>query len=426
MKIPAAAVLLMTTALNAELGAQALPHAEPESVGMSSQRLQRLGQVLRADIESGRMPGAVVAIARRGKLVYYESFGFLDKANRIPMPKDAIFGIASMTKPLVAVAALTLYEETRLLVHDPVGNYLPQLKDMKVAVMRTDGTGKTIIATEPARRQPTIQDLMRHTAGLTYGNQGTSALHKLYPASGNAAAETQTGAQFLDTLSKLPLHYQPGTMWDYSFGFEVLGLAIETVTHKTLGQYLGERVFAPLGMVDTGFSVPPGKANRIARVLATDPTTGQPQTAHDLTKPYKFDCGGGCGVSTALDYLNFAQMLLNRGALGDTRILGRKTVEYMTSDQLGPEVKTDRLWNFPVEHIDGYGFGLGVAVRRSYGVAGIMGSPGEFHWSGSQGTLFWVDPHEELAVVFMTQTPGDTRVHYRQVIPTLVLQAIMD
>jgi CubicO group peptidase (beta-lactamase class C family) len=420
------AVVLLVAALHIQLDADTLPRATPESVGMSSQRLQRISQALRADIESGRMPGAVIALARKGKLIYYESFGYLDKAAGIPMPKDAIFSIASMTKPLVAVAALTLYEETRLLVHDPVGQYLPQLEDMKVAVMRKDATGKTTIATEPAKRQPTIQDLMRHTAGFTYGNQGTSELHKRYPSSGNAAAEILTGPEFLETLAKLPLHYQPGTMWDYSFGYEVLGLAIEAVTHKPLGEYLRERLFQPLGMVDTSFAVPPEKANRLAKALPTDPATGQPQTAHDPTKPYKFECGGGCAAATATDYLSFAQMLLNHGTLGGTRILGRKTVEYMTADQLGAEVNIDRLRNFAVEHIDGYGFGLGVAVRRGPGVAGIMGSPGEYHWSGSQGTLFWVDPHEDLAVVFMTLTPGETRVHYRQVIPALVLQAIVD
>jgi CubicO group peptidase (beta-lactamase class C family) len=406
-------VLTTTLAVNVSAGAEPLPRATPETVGMSSVRLQRIADTLRADIDAGRMPGAVVAIARKGKLVYYESFGFLDKAAGTPMPKDAIFSIASMTKPMVAVAALTLYEEGRLLVHDPVSQYLPQLKNR-------------MVGTELARRQPTIQDLMRHTAGLTYGNQGVSELHKRYPSSGNAAAETQTGAQFLETLIKLPLHYQPGTMWDYSFGFEVLGLAIEAVTKKPLGQLMRERLFDPLGMSDTSFAVPVQKANRLAKPLPIDPATGQPQVARDGTKPYKFDCGGGCAASTAADYLSFAQMLLNHGLAGDKRILGRKTVEYMTADQLGPDVNVDRLNHFPVEHIDGYGFGLGVAVRRTTGVAGIMGSPGEFHWSGSQGTLFWVDPHEELAVVFMTQTPGETRVHYRQVIPTLVLQAIVD
>jgi len=408
------------------LRADELPKATPESVGMSSQRLARIGAALKADIDKGQMPGAVIAIARRGKLVYYESFGFLDKSKGTPMPKDAIFSIASMTKPVVAAAALTFWEENRLLVHEPVGTYLPPLKNMSVAVLRRDGSGNESFDRVPAHRQPTIQDLMRHTAGFTYGNQGTTALHKAYPGGSGNVAETMTGAEFIDALAKLPLHYQPGTKWDYSYGLDILGLTLESVAKEPLGRVLQERILGPLGMNDTAFTVPKEKASRIAKALPVDPITGQPQSIRDQTLPWKFECGGGCLTSTARDYLRFAQTLLNRGALGGTRVLGRKTVEYMTADQLGPEVDVTSLHNFPVEHIDGYGFGLGVAVRRVPGVAGIMGSPGDFRWSGAQGTLFWVDPKEELAVVYMAQTPGAIRAHYRQVIATLVQQAIVD
>jgi CubicO group peptidase (beta-lactamase class C family) len=368
----------------------------------------------------------VIAVARKGKLVYYEAFGYLDKGKGIPMPKDAIFSIASMTKPMVAAGALMLYEESRLLVHDPIGNYLPPLRNMSVAVFRKDASGHDVMEREPARRQPTVQDLMRHTAGFTYGNQGTTELHKLYPGGAGNVGATMTGSEFIEALGKLPLHYQPGTQWDYSYGLDIVGLAIEGVMKQPLGRFLQERLFGPLGMVDTAFTVPKEKAGRIARALPIDPVTGEPQSIRDQTLPWKFECGGGCATSTALDYLQFAQMLLNGGTLDGTRVLGRKTVEYMTADHLGPEVNTDRLHNFAVEHIDGYGFGLGVAVRRGTGVAGIMGSPGEFHWAGAQGTLFWVDPKEELAVVFLAQTPGASRVHYRQVISTLVLQALVD
>jgi CubicO group peptidase (beta-lactamase class C family) len=239
-------------------------------------------------------------------------------------------------------------------------------------------------------------------------------------------AETMTGAEFVDALAKLPLHYQPGTRWDYSYGLDILGLALESVAKAPLGRVLQDRIFGPLGMTDTAFTVTPNKAARIARALPTDPITGQPQSIRDQTRTWKFECGGGCLTSTALDYLRFAQMLLNRGVLDGTRVLGRKTVEYMTSDHLAPEINADRLHNFAVESIDGYGFGLGVAVRRGPGVAGIMGSTGDFRWSGAQGTLFWVDPKEELAVVYMAQTPGPIRAHYRQVISTLVLQSIVD
>ena len=412
---------LMLTAVS--LHAQELPRATPESVGMSSQRLARIADALKNDIDNGRMPGAVIAIARKGKLVYYEAFGFLDKAKGTPMPKDAIFSIASMTKPVVAAAALTFSEENRLLVHEPVGTYLPALKKMDVAVFRS---GTESYGREPARRQPTIQDLMRHTAGFTYGNQGTTALHKAYPGASGNVADAMTGAEFVDALAKLPLHYQPGTRWDYSYGLDILGIALESVAKQPLGRVLQDRIFRPLRMNDTAFTVPPEKVSRIARALPVDPVTGQPQSIRDQTKPWAFECGGGCLTSTAVDYLRFAQMLLNRGALDGTRVLGRKTVEYMTADHLGPEVDASRLHNFPVEHIDGYGFGLGVAVRRVPGVAGIMGSPGDYRWSGAQGTLFWVDPKEELAVVYMAQTPGAIRAHYRQVIATLVQQAIVD
>ena len=407
-------------------GAQELPRATPESVGMSAQRLARIGAALKIDIDSGRMPGAVIAVARKGKLVYYEAFGFLDKSKGTPMPKDAIFSIASMTKPIVAVAALTFAEENRMLVHEPIGTYLPAMKNMSVAVPRRDGSGNETFDRAPARRQPTIQDLMRHTAGFTYGNQGTTALHKAYPGGSGNVADAMTGAELVDALAKLPLHFQPGTRWDYSYGLDILGVAIESVAKQPLGRVLQDRIFGPLRMTDTAFVVPAHKASRIARALPADPITGQPQSMRDQTRPYKFECGGGCLTSTALDYLRFAQMLLNRGALDGTRVLGRKTVEYMTADHLGPDVDVSRLHDFPVEHIDGYGFGLGVAVRRVPGVAGIMGSPGDFRWSGAAGTLFWVDPKEELAVVYMAQTPGAIRAHYRQVIATLVQQAIVD
>jgi CubicO group peptidase (beta-lactamase class C family) len=427
LRLTAAVVgALVIAASSIVVHAEALPRATPESVGMSSSRLARIAAALKADIDQGRMPGAVIAVARKGKLIYYEAFGFLDKAKGTPMPKDAIFSIASMTKPVVAAAALSLAEENRLLVHEPVGSYLPALRNMSVVKFRRDASGGEVMDREPARRQPTVQDLMRHTAGFTYGNQGSTTLHKAYPGGSGNVAATMTGAEFVDALAKLPLHYQPGTTWDYSYGLDILGLAIERVAGQTLGQFLQARFFGPLGMADTAFTVPKDKAGRIARALATDPVTGQPQSVRDQTLPWTFECGGGCLTSTALDYLRFAQMLLDGGALDGTRVLGRKTVEYMTADHLGPEVNVEKLHNFPVEHIDGYGFGLGVAVRRVPGVAGIMGSPGDFRWSGAQGTLFWVDPKEQLAVVYMAQTPGAIRAHYRQVVATLVQQAIVD
>jgi CubicO group peptidase (beta-lactamase class C family) len=396
--------------------AEGLPTATPEAVGLSSARLERLAKAINQEIEQGRMPGAVVAIARKGKLAYYESFGFVDKAAGAKMPKDAIFALASMTKPMVAVATLMLAEKGDLLLNDPVGNYLPDLKDMKVATPR---------GIEPAHRQPTLQDMLRHTAGVSYGNRGDTPLHKQYERELKSAAD-QSGAQFLQALGKLPLHYQPGTQWEYSHGLDVAGLAVEAVTKKRLGDFLQEQLFGPLGMVDTGFVVPAPKAARIAKPLPVDPDTGRPTTFRLPVTPWQYDCGGGCASGTALDYVRFAQMLLNKGTLDGTRILSRKTVEYMTANQLGANVDVSRLHEFPVEHMDGFGFGLGVAVRTQPGVAGVPGTPGEFMWSGAQGTMFWVDPKEEMVVVFLANTPGPARRHYRELVKTLVVQAIAD
>jgi len=409
-------VLLLLSSLTLFAAADAPLVAKPESVGLSSARLERLAQAIKQDVDHGRMPGAVVAIARKGKLAYYESFGFVDKAAGTPMPKDAIFALASMTKPMVAVAALMLAEQGDLLLNDPIGNYLPELKDMKVAGPR---------GIEAAHRQPTLQDMLRHTAGVSYGNRGDTPLHKLYEARLKSAAN-QSGAEFLQELGKLPLHYQPGTQWEYSHGLDVAGLAVEAVTKKRLGEFLQERLFDPLGMVDTGFVVPAAKQARIAKPLPVDPDTGRPTTFRLPVTPWQYDCGGGCASGTALDYVRFAQMLLNKGTFEGNRLLSRKTVEYMTSNQLGPNVDVSRLHEFPVEHMDGFGFGLGVAVRTQPGVAGVPGTPGEFMWSGAQGTMFWVDPKEEMVVVFLANTPGPARRHYRELVKMLVEQSIAD
>jgi CubicO group peptidase (beta-lactamase class C family) len=304
-----------------------------------------------------------------------------------------------------------------VLISDPVGKYLPPLANMKVAAS-LDNPSETVAAV----RQPTLQDILRHTAGLLYGGRGTSALHKMYPASSSSSGRSMTGAEFIAKLGSLPLAYQPGTVWDYSLAVDVNGLVIEAVTGRTLGQYLRERVWEPLGMVDTGFSVPPDKQNRYAKAFPNDPDTGKPQAVLDLTQPLKFECGGGCGASTAGDYLRFAQMLANKGRLGKAEILGKKTVEYMTSDHLGPEVQNN------IPKVDpsrtGYGFGLGVAVRRQDGITPINGTAGDYHWGGAYGTFFWVDPKEDLVTVFMAHAPGVIRQHYRALLGAMVLQAI--
>lgn len=306
-----------------------------------------------------------------------------------------------MTKPLTTVGALTLSEQGRLMLNEPVATYLPQLKNMVVA---------TPTGTEPALRAPTVQDMMRHTGGVTYrsapSDGGASAVNKQYDQLNVELSATD----FLATLGSLPLHHQPGTKWAYGFGLDVTGLVVESIANERLGTYLQKSIFAPLGIADTSFAVPPNKLSRVAKPFVAE-------------RPFVpgYDYGGGGAYSTAADYLRFAEMLRQGGSLGKAQILGRKTVEYMTSDQLGPEVDITELRKHA--NMNGYGFGLGVAVRRGAGVAGIMGSTGDFNWGGSGGTYFWVDPQEELSVVLMASARS-TRYYMRQLITTLVYASL--
>ncbi len=421
----AISTLVASGILSVPLLAQAadpLPRAKPEEVGMSSERLALIGKTVNAEIARDQLPGAVLLIARRGKLVYFETFGYLDKAAGTPMPPDAIFNIASMTKPMTAVAALQLYEQGRLMMDEPVSKYFPKFANMQVAVM--DAKKENIVERVPAARKITIQDLFRHTSGMIYGGRGTTAVHKLYPEGSSQAAETMTGAEFVDQLSSRPLLYQPGTVWDYGFGLDVLGQIVESLSEQSLGKYLQEHVQRPLGMVDTGFLIPADKAARYAKALPNDPDSGRPQSLRPLTQPVKFECGGGCAASTASDYMRFALMLLNKGTYNGTRILGRKTAEYMLSNQLAPEVR-NLIVNGDPTRAD-YGFGLGLAVRTTPGIVRLMGSVGDFSWPGASGTNWWGDPREELAVVWMAHSPGPIRWKYRQMINALVYQAIAD
>jgi CubicO group peptidase (beta-lactamase class C family) len=421
----ALSVIILSAIMTLPLAAQAadpLPRAKPEDVGMSSQRLALIAKTVNAEIARDQLPGAVLMIARRGRLAYAEIFGYRDKAAGAPMQADAIFNIASMTKPMTAVAALQLYEQGRLLMDDPLAKYFPKFANMQVAVM--DEKKESIVNRVPAARKITVQDLFRHTSGLIYGGRGTTAVHKLYPEGSAGPAGSVSGPEFLDRLAALPLLYQPGTVWDYGFGLDVLGLIVEQLTEQPLGQYLQESVFKPLGMVDTGFLVPADKLARYARPLPVDPETGKPQSMRSMADPWKFECGGGCAVSTAGDYMRFALMLLNKGTYGEARVLGRKTAEYMLSNQLGPEVK-NLVGNADPTRAD-YGFGLGLAVRTTPGVVRLMGSVGDFSWPGASGTNWWADPREELVVVWMAQSPGSIRWKYRQMINALVYQAITE
>jgi CubicO group peptidase (beta-lactamase class C family) len=399
------------------------PRAKPEEVGFSSERLGRISSTLKADIEAGQIPGAVIAIVRHGKLVMFDAYGWRDKDNKLPMTTDTIFNIASMTKPMTTVGLLMLYEQGKITMDDPLSNYFPKFTDAKVA--GRDANGQPTTDTVPAVRKITIQDLLRHTSGLVYGGRGTSVIHKMYPDGSGTAAVDYDGQAFMDKLASLPLLYQPATVWDYGFGLDVTGLIIEQITKQPLGQYLKANLWTPLGMKDTGFAISAEQANRYAKPLDKDPLSGKPQVrAPELTQPLKFECGGGCAASTASDYLHFAMFLMNHGRAGGKQLLGRKTVDYMLSDQLGPHIK-NLVGNADPTRAD-YGFGLGLAVRTTPGVVRMLGSVGQFTWPGASGTDWWADPKEDLAVVFLAAAPGPLRWHYRQVINALVYQALAD
>ena len=398
-----------------------LTRTEPGAVGLDVGRLGRIREALERDIAAGLIPGAVVGVARRGKVAYLEAFGQRDPAGGQPMWADAVFSIASMTKPMTSAAIMMLHEEGRLLLGDPVSKFLPQMAGMKVAKSATAETLEMV----SAEREMTVQDLLRHTSGLTYDNRGTSGAHKAYPGSSISAAVKMGREEFLTAIGKVPLLYQPGTVWEYGFSTDILGLIVEAVSGQTLGQFLKARLWDPLGMVDTGFELSRVTEGRYARSLAKCPLTGETLRVHHATgHTQKWESGGGGGLSTAADYLRFVEMLRQGGALGGTRVLGRKTVELMRADHLGPEIQNRITSMDPA--CNGYGFGLGFAVRKSAGVAAQLGSAGDYYWSGVYGTYFWIDPAEEMSVVFMAAAPGQMRLRYRQLMRAVVLQALVD
>ena len=413
--IPAAIVAALVAC--APAFAETLAVTAPERVGMSKARLDQITTVFKAEIDKGQLPGAVIGVVRKGQLVYFESLGYRDPVAKDAMPANAIFAIASMTKPMVSIAIMMLHDEGKLLLSDPVGKFIPALANMKVGVVE-GGTLQTVDAT----RQPTVQDLLRHTSGFTYGGRGDTPVHKLWPASSGTSGTTLTSQDFVATLAKAPLLNEPGTVWDYSLSVDALGLIVEAVSGKPLAAFLQERLWTPLGMVDTAFSVPEAKKARHAQAFANDPRNGKPQFVLQADgKPLKFDCGGGCAMSTAPDYLRFAQMLANGGILDGKRIIASRTLAMMTTDQLGADVRART--TSPVLP-KGYGFGLGFAVRTQPGIAAFAGSEGDYYWGGAYGTYFWVDPKEQLTAVLMAAAPGEIRAQNAPLLRNLVLQAI--
>ncbi|MBK9709471.1 MAG: beta-lactamase family protein [Acidobacteria bacterium] len=418
--------LLLFTSLAMALpgNGKGLRMGTPEEAGLSKERLDRIGRTMQQHIAAGRVAGAIGLIARRGKIGYFETYGMMDKEAGKPMRKDAIFRIYSMTKAVTGVATMILYEENKFSLNDPVSKYLPELGAMKVAVDKKDQeTGKRTYFVVPAEREMTIRDLLRHTSGLNYQGPRDEKGDLMYPRLGVNRADI-TIEEAVKRMGKAPLVHHPGTVWDYSLSIDVLGRLIEVTSGKPLDQFFEERIFKPLGMVDTGFYVPESKWDRLTalytpnedRTIKRHP--GPPQESYK--KPAVLLLGGAGLVSTAMDYARFIQMLLDGGELDGARILGRKSVELMSCDHLGDLPRTGIL--LP----QGYGFGLTFAGNLGPGKTGNIGSTGEYNWGGAAGTRFWIDPKEEMIGIFLVQILPHTNLTYGSEFKQLAYQAIAD
>ena len=429
--------LIVLAALLLQAGwawSQALPVASPESVGVSTKRLEKISQAMQAEVAQKRLPGAVVMVARKGKLVYSQAFGKLNNGSDAPMQIDSVFRIYSMTKPLVSTALMMLVEDGKVQLTDPVSKYLPSFKSPMVSVAAHDplynGVSFKLV---PANKEPTIQDLLRHTSGLAYGELTKNTLVKdaytqagIYQPSIDFDARTPSSAEMVDRLGKAPLAQQPGTVWEYSLSVDVQGRIIEAVSGQRLGDFLQTRMFQPLKMKDTGFAVSAANLPRLAEPFPKDPATGAAVKLIDVSQTPGNDSGGAGGVSTAGDYLRFCQAMLDGGQLDGARIVSRTTVRLMTSDHLGSAIATPVSPGQLLLGTPGYTFGLGFLVRQGDGVAAVHGSAGEFMWAGYAGTYFWADPKEQTCAVLMTQSSGPSRVVYRRMIKALVSQALID
>ncbi len=371
-----------------------LPSARPEQLGLSSVRLQRMSDTFKREVDKGTIPGATVLVARRGQIGWFDTIG-RQAPDGAPMAHDTLFRIFSMTKPIVSVGIMMLLEDGHFLLSDSVAKFIPEFAETKVGV---ESGGKLELV--PASRQMTIQDLLRHTSGLTYDHTGNGLVQQLYQQS-RLRSRKITNAEHATLLAGIPLICQPGAEFNYSRSTDILGRIIEVVSGKTLGAFLTERILAPLQMTETGFYTGEENATRLAEAFPTDPWSGEKVQLFNMLEQPAMESGGGGLVSTTMDYARFSQMLLSGGSLDGNRIIGRKTLQLMASDHLGPYVKIQGTLVPP-----GHGFGLGFAVRTHQGIAPFPGSVGQFFWSGVAGTFFWIDPVEELFAVFMSQGPG--------------------
>jgi len=407
--------------ISAGISAQNLPTTKAENVGLSSERLARIGNWMQGEVNAKRVPGAIVMVVRQGKVAYYEQVGQQDTVSQRPMARDSLFRIYSMTKPLVSVATMMLVEEGKITLETPISRYIPAFANSKVGVEKVNPvTGVKSMELEPMRRPITVQDLLRHTSGLTYGFFGDSLVKKAYLDAGVGVSGDFTNEEFANKLATLPLHYQPGSTWDYSYSTDVLGRVLEVVAGKPLYALLKERLLDPLEMKDTSFYVTDiSKQARIAEPLPDDRVIGAGATVGDPRVAMKFESGGGGLVSTADDYARFLSMMTSGGVYKGKRFLSPRTIEYMSADHLGSSVATTPLY-LPGA---GHGFGLGFAVRKVTGESPWITPAGDYWWGGAGGTYFWVDPKSDMFVVFMMQSPK-MRTVYRSVLRNMVYAAV--
>src|SRR4051812_41942133 len=389
-----------------------LPTAKPEAIGLSTARLQILSDAFKREVDKGTLPGATVLVARKGQIGWFDAMGRQSPTASAPMAHDTIFRIFSMTKPIVSIGIMQLLEDGHFLLNDPVAKFIPEFAATQVGV---ENNGK--IELVPVKRQMTVQDLLRHTSGLTYDHTGNGLIQQLYRES-RLRSRKISNAEHATMLAAMPLVCQPGAEWNYSRSTDILGRIIEIISGKSLGAFLTERILAPLQMAETAFHTAEQNAGRLAEPFSTDPWNGEKVQLFNMLEKPVMESGGGGLVSTTMDYARFSQMLLNGGTLDGNRIIGRKTLELMASDHLGPDVKVDS----PLMPA-GHGFGLGFAVRTQVGMAPFTGSRGQFFWSGMAGTFFWIDPAEDLFAVFMMQGPGQ-RVYLRSMVRNLVYGAV--
>ena len=397
-----------------------MSNVSPAHHGFSERRLEAITKRLQVDVDARLIPGAAMLIARDGEIAYEKALGVQDSSTGAPMTLDTIFRIYSMTKPIVSVLTMMMVEQGRLLLSDPIAKFLPELRHLKVGVEKRDAEGKPVLDLVDARQPITVQDLLRHTSGFTYGIFGDSLVKAEYRKSGLANGRAGSD-EFIRTLAELPLFAQPGTIWEYSHSTDVLGVLLERLCGMSLHELLKETILQPLGMCETDFWVEPAHHHRIAEAFATDPVTGAEVKLNQPRRRPNFFGGGGGMMSTLHDYYRFANMLLNEGELDGVRLISRKTLRYMASDHLAELPLARSGLNYLPGA--GYGFGLGFSVRTAEGGAFMPGTVGDFTWSGLAGTYFWIDPQERMLAIFMMQAP-EQRTHYRQLFRNLVYAAL--